>query len=61
MTYQYIISKAIDPFFAIGIGVAATLARIHREEKEKGRSPAQSLEVLRRRWRFAVSGERGGS
>ncbi|EOA88356.1 uncharacterized protein SETTUDRAFT_160259 [Exserohilum turcica Et28A] len=49
MAPQYIISKRLDPLFAISIGLAAAATRINREEKEKGRSTQQSLEVLRRR------------
>lgn len=32
----YLISRALDPVFALGIGLAAAATRIHREEKEKG-------------------------
>ncbi|KAH3955889.1 hypothetical protein HBH70_015390 [Parastagonospora nodorum] len=53
MSYQYIISKSLDPIFAISIGLAAAITRINREEKEKGRSTAQSMDVLKRRWSLA--------
>ncbi|RMZ67083.1 non-classical export 1 [Pyrenophora seminiperda CCB06] len=49
MVVQYIISKRLDPLFAISIGLAAALTRIKREEKEKGRNMAESMEVFRRR------------
>ncbi|KAF1918198.1 hypothetical protein BDU57DRAFT_514837 [Ampelomyces quisqualis] len=53
MSYQYIISKSLDPIFAVSIGLAAAVMRIDREEKEKGRSTAQSMDVLNRRWNLA--------
>lgn len=49
MAYKYIIAKRIDPIFAITIGLAAAGTRINREEKEKGRSTQESVEVFRRR------------
>lgn len=59
MAYQYIISKRLDPLFAIGIGAAAALARIGREEREKGRqSWGESYGVFRRRVERAW--EKGG-
>ncbi|OAL01760.1 hypothetical protein IQ06DRAFT_219470 [Phaeosphaeriaceae sp. SRC1lsM3a] len=57
MSYQYIISKSLDPIFAISIGLAAAATRINREEKEKGRSTAQSMDILKRRWNLAWQGE----
>ncbi|KAF2146134.1 uncharacterized protein K452DRAFT_212954, partial [Aplosporella prunicola CBS 121167] len=53
MAYKYIISKKLDPLFAISIGSAAALARINREEREKDRSPMQSWKTLQRRWALA--------
>ncbi|RDI79202.1 putative 1,4-beta-D-glucan cellobiohydrolase A [Venturia inaequalis] len=47
--YAYIISKRLDPPFAIAVGVAAATLRIKREETEKGFTPAQTVETLRRR------------
>ncbi|KAF1997208.1 hypothetical protein P154DRAFT_579132 [Amniculicola lignicola CBS 123094] len=49
MAYKYIISKSLDPFFALSIGLAAALTRINREEKEKGQSTDQTIETLKRR------------
>jgi hypothetical protein len=46
-------TRRLDPIFAIAIGFAAAGTRINREEKEKGRSTAQSMDVLRRRWDLA--------
>lgn len=46
--------RAIDPFFAMGIGIAAAGVRINREEKEKGKSTQQSWESLQRRWAIAM-------
>ncbi|KAH9845251.1 Pfam:DUF2665 [Teratosphaeria destructans] len=42
-------NRSIDPFFAMGVGVMAAVVRINREEKEKGRSTAETIESLRRR------------
>ncbi|KAF2280430.1 uncharacterized protein EI97DRAFT_464384 [Westerdykella ornata] len=56
MAYQYIISKTIDPLFAISIGLAAAVNRIHREEKDAGRTVGQSVEVLKRRVGIAWEG-----
>ncbi|KAG9195480.1 hypothetical protein G6011_00601 [Alternaria panax] len=56
MAIQYIISKRLDPLFAISIGLAAAFTRINREEKEKGRSSQESIDVLRRRWSLAWQG-----
>jgi len=56
MAYAYIISKRLDPVFAIFIGAAAAAARISREEKEKGRNTQQTIEVLRRRFQLAWKG-----
>ncbi|CAN9355585.1 hypothetical protein GT037_003100 [Alternaria burnsii] len=53
MAIQYIISKRLDPLFAISIGLAAAFTRINREEKEKGRSTQESIDVLKRRWSLA--------
>ncbi|KAH7089899.1 hypothetical protein FB567DRAFT_590690 [Paraphoma chrysanthemicola] len=60
MSYQYIISKRLDPIFAISIGLAAAVTRINREEKEKGRSTPESMDVLRRRWTLAWQGNAQG-
>jgi len=45
--------RSLDPIFAISIGLAAAVTRINREEKEKGRSTAQSVDVLKKRWSLA--------
>ncbi|KAF2118656.1 hypothetical protein BDV96DRAFT_642840 [Lophiotrema nucula] len=57
MAYQYIISRSLDPVFAIAIGVGAALTRINREEKEKGRSTPETLEALKRRMQIAWTGK----
>ncbi|KAF2182779.1 hypothetical protein K469DRAFT_220143 [Zopfia rhizophila CBS 207.26] len=49
MAYQYIISRSIDPIFAISIGVAAALTRINREEKEKGHTTSETIDIFKRR------------
>ncbi|KAF2878166.1 hypothetical protein BDV95DRAFT_479402 [Massariosphaeria phaeospora] len=56
MSYQHIISKRLDPLFALSIGLAAALTRINREEKEKGRSTAQTVDVLKSRVGLAWAG-----
>ncbi|KAF2092941.1 hypothetical protein NA57DRAFT_81875 [Rhizodiscina lignyota] len=50
---MYIISKTIDPIFAASIGVLAAANRVHREEKEKGRTAEQTVDVFKRRWGIA--------
>ncbi|KAJ8111920.1 hypothetical protein OPT61_g5596 [Boeremia exigua] len=52
-----IISKALDPLFAISIGLAAAATRINREEKEKGRSTQETMDVFKRRWALAWQSE----
>ena len=42
-------SSNLDPIFALSIGLAAAATRIRREEKEQGRTDAQTWEALRRR------------
>ena len=42
--------RAIDPFFALGIGIAAAAVRINREEKEKGKTTQETVESFKRRW-----------
>ena len=44
----YIISRAVDPIFAVFIGVSAAALRINREEKEKGRTTRETIEAARR-------------
>lgn len=44
----YIISKAADPIFALFIGLSAAATRINREEKEKGRSTAETVNAGQR-------------
>lgn len=48
--------RRLDPLFAISIGLAAAFTRINREEKEKGRSTQESIDVLKRRWSLAWQG-----
>lgn len=52
-----ILPRRLDPLFAIGIGLAAAATRINREEKEKGRSTQESVDVLKRRWNIWWDGE----
>ena len=53
------IHRRLDPIFAISIGLAAAFTRINREEKEKGRSTQESLDVLKRRWSLAWQNDDG--
>lgn len=48
--------RGLDPLFAISIGLAAAFTRINREEKERGRSSPESIDVLKRRWNLAWQG-----
>ncbi|KAJ9641854.1 hypothetical protein H2201_003756 [Coniosporium apollinis] len=59
--YTYIISKTLDPLFALSIGTAAALVRINREEKEKGKSTQQTVQSLKRRWGLLMGGQRAGA
>ncbi|CAC9886626.1 hypothetical protein D6C86_06672 [Aureobasidium pullulans] len=47
--YAYIISKNLDPVFALFIGGSAAVVRINRDEKEKGKSTQDTIESLKRR------------
>lgn len=44
----YIISRAADPLFAAVIGLSAAAMRISREEKEKGKTTAETIAAARR-------------
>lgn len=44
----YIISRAVDPLFAVFIGISAAALRINREEKEKGRTTQETITIARR-------------
>ena len=48
--------RRLDPLFAISIGVAAALTRINREEKEKGWSTQETMDVFKRRLNLAWQG-----
>lgn len=56
----YLISKLLDPVFAITIGVAAAGVRINREEKEKGKTTEQTIASLKRRVDLVWNGETTG-
>jgi hypothetical protein len=49
--------RALDPLFAVSIGLAAAVTRINREEKEKGRSTQETIDVFKRRWALAWQSE----
>jgi hypothetical protein len=38
----------MDPVFAVLIGIGAAATRINRDEKQKGRSTTETIEVARR-------------
>ena len=44
----YIISRVVDPIFAVVIGLGAAGTRINREEKEKGKTTEQTIESAKR-------------
>ncbi|OBT67876.1 hypothetical protein VE03_02450 [Pseudogymnoascus sp. 23342-1-I1] len=41
----YIISRSLDPIFALFIGLGAASMRINREEKELGRSTKETVDA----------------
>ncbi|KAL1912817.1 hypothetical protein Sste5344_001409 [Sporothrix stenoceras] len=45
----YIISKVADPIFAVFIGVSAAATRINREQKEKGKTAQDAIDLVKRR------------
>ncbi|KAL2350432.1 hypothetical protein BJ546DRAFT_1068065 [Cryomyces antarcticus] len=47
--YAYIISRNLDPVFALFIGLSAAAARINREEQAKGMTMQQTIDTGRRR------------
>lgn len=49
MTFTNILSRAIDPIFAVSVGTIAAVVRIKREEKEKGQTTEQTIASLKRR------------
>ncbi|KAF2755187.1 hypothetical protein EJ05DRAFT_503492 [Pseudovirgaria hyperparasitica] len=57
MAYRYLISKTIDPIFAVGVGVGATLTRIRRDEKANEREWPETWAVFERRLRLAFGQE----
>jgi len=48
----HIISRTLDPIFAIFIGLGAAATRINREEKESGRSTRETVDNGLRRIGF---------
>lgn len=44
----YIISRVADPIFAVFIGVSAAATRINREQKEKGKSTQDTIDLIKR-------------
>jgi len=58
--YTYILSKRLDPVFAITMGTIAAGLRIRRDEEEHGRPAQQAFDTLKRRialaWNSGTSG-----
>ncbi|KAK4959499.1 hypothetical protein LTR28_005347, partial [Elasticomyces elasticus] len=50
----YHVSRALDPVFAVFIGVSAAAMRINREEKERGKNTEQTVESVKRRWALLI-------
>ncbi|PKS12137.1 hypothetical protein jhhlp_001435 [Lomentospora prolificans] len=48
MAPTYIISRTMDPIFALFIGVGAAVTRIRREEMEKGRTNREIVDLALR-------------
>ncbi|KAI9730938.1 MAG: hypothetical protein M1818_008013 [Claussenomyces sp. TS43310] len=49
----YLISRTLDPLFALAIGLGAAATRINREEKEAGRSTGETVDAGLRRLGFS--------
>ena len=49
------IPRALDPIFAIGIGLAAAGVRIRREERGKGHTMDETIEAGKRRLKLIFS------
>ncbi|EME85619.1 uncharacterized protein MYCFIDRAFT_52915 [Pseudocercospora fijiensis CIRAD86] len=58
MSTPYLISRAIDPIFAVTVGITAAAVRINREEKEKGRSTEETIDALKRRTAMVFGGDK---
>ncbi|TVY55244.1 hypothetical protein LCER1_G001617 [Lachnellula cervina] len=52
----HIISRSLDPLFALAIGLGAAATRINREEKEAGRSTKETVHNGLRRIGFSRTG-----
>ncbi|TKA73124.1 hypothetical protein B0A55_06259 [Friedmanniomyces simplex] len=60
MSAPYLIGRVIDPLYAVFIGAGAAAVRIRREEKEKGRTVAGSVEGLKKRVGLLFEGDEVG-
>ncbi|KAF2168077.1 hypothetical protein M409DRAFT_21522 [Zasmidium cellare ATCC 36951] len=49
MPAAYLISRTIDPIFAVSVGIVAAAVRINREEKERGKTTQETIDSLNRR------------
>ncbi|KAG8626081.1 hypothetical protein KVT40_006482 [Elsinoe batatas] len=52
--YTYIISRNLDPIFALFIGLSAAYTRINREQTEKGFNRQDTIGQLQRRFDIAL-------
>ncbi|KAF4556872.1 Hypothetical protein D9617_1g087540 [Elsinoe fawcettii] len=57
--YTFIISRNLDPIFALFIGFSAAYTRINREQTEKGFNNTDTMNQLRRRFDIAFGREVG--
>ena len=46
--YKYVISKKLDPLFAVAVGISAAAVRIRREECEDGKDDVESWQAFKR-------------
>jgi len=49
-----LISKRLDPVFAIAVGLGAAGVRIRRDDRALGRSAAETMDAARRRARIVT-------
>jgi len=47
--YAYLISKRLDPVFAIFVGTTSAWFKVRKDEQAKGRSVQETVDTLKRR------------
>ncbi|KAF2671889.1 hypothetical protein BT63DRAFT_452393 [Microthyrium microscopicum] len=52
--YAYLISRNLDPLFAISIGIGAAAIRIRKDETKKGFTSQQTIDTVKRRARLVT-------